>query len=55
MIYNVQILVDVDPSYNRIPADENKEYLTELIVDLLYELDDVEVLAVAIDERKDNE
>lgn len=52
MIYNIQVLVKVDPSSNRIPADENIEFLTELFVDLLYDLDDLEVLAIAIEGDK---
>lgn len=52
MMYNVQVLVRVDPSSNRIPADENAEYLTELFTDLLYDFDEIEVIAISItDER----
>lgn len=53
MMYNVQVLVRVDPSSNRIPADENIEYLTELFVDVLYDVDDVEVISIAITDERD--
>jgi len=52
MMYNVQILLRVDPSFNQIPADENAEYLTELLTDLLYDFEEIEVIAISItDER----
>jgi len=55
MIYNVQILVEVDAANNHIPADESEEFLTDLVKDLIYDADDVKLLAIAIDNvRKDN-
>jgi hypothetical protein len=49
MIYNINIVLDIDPASSMIPADENEEYLVDLFTDLLYDLSDIQVQTIEVE------
>lgn len=52
MLFEVTMLVKLDPGANFIASDSVEVSLEEIIQDIIYDLDDVEVLEIEVKNAK---
>lgn len=51
MLFEVTILVDLDPDANFIASDSLEKSLEDIIQDTIYDLDDLELVEIEVKEK----
>lgn len=51
MLFEVTMLVKLDPHANFIASDSSEVSLEEVLRDIIYDLDDVEILEIEVKEK----
>lgn len=51
MLFEVTILVDLDPDANFIASDSLEKSLEDILQDTIYDLDDVKILEIEVKEK----
>lgn len=51
MLFEVTILVDLDPEANFIASDSLEKSLEDIIQDTIYDLDDLELVEIEVKEK----
>ena len=51
MLFEVTILVDLDPDANFIASDSIERSLEEILQDTIYDIDDIEVVEIEVKDK----
>lgn len=51
MLFEVTILVDLDPDANFIASDSLEKSLEDIIQDTIYDLDDLEIVEIEVKQK----